>query len=71
MPMKTWRMTGSTALGRGAEVELSVGTVRQPRNCLALVADDLLEQSSRSGAGVGVVRQEDHADAVVARAPAG
>jgi hypothetical protein len=42
-PMKTWRMNGSQDLAVSPSEELSVGTVRQPRNGLALGLDDLLE----------------------------
>ena len=66
--MKICRITGCGLLRGRAEVELSVGTVRQPRTCWPSSrtmrhSNDLLA----GGALAAVVGQEDHADAVLAR----
>ena len=64
--MKTCRISGSQDLAVSPSDELLVGTVRQPRNDLALGLDDLLEALLQPAALDPVAREEDQAAAVLA-----
>ena len=65
--MKTWRTNGSDALAVSPRYRLSVGTLRQPRQVWPSSATIASIIFSNCRALLALVRQENHADAILAR----
>ena len=64
--MNTWRMTGSTSFVRSDSPLLSVGTSRQPSRIWPFARDRALDLLLAGHPRRGLLRQEHHADAVLA-----
>ena len=70
-PTKTWRITGSALRAMSPRVRLSQGTSRQPSTVSPSASTVLREDFFARAADGRVLRQEEDADAVMARSAAG